>query len=49
MKTAPKPPQTSMEQFNDFARRIIAVPKAEVEERARGYVKTRKRKRHRKS
>jgi hypothetical protein len=38
-------PATALERFTEFARRIVAVPKAEVDEKAREYAKTRKKRR----
>jgi hypothetical protein len=36
-----KPPQTEWERFNDFAQKIISVPKKEIDRRAAAYKKQR--------
>lgn len=38
------PPQTLFERFADFARRIVAVPKSEVEKKMRDLERRKKRK-----
>lgn len=43
-----KPPPSDMDRFTEFARRIVAVPKAEVDEKSREYQKTRRAKRAKK-
>lgn len=40
-------PPTPFERLTDFARRIVAVPKAEVDKRAKEYARTRKKNRRR--
>lgn len=41
----PNDKQTAFEKLRDFARRIVSVPKAEIDEQARTYNRKRKRKR----
>ena len=36
-----KPPQTEWERFNDFAQKVIAVPKKEIDRRQAEYLKRR--------
>jgi len=38
-------PPTPFERFTDLARRIVTVPKAEIDKRAKVYARTRKKKR----
>jgi hypothetical protein len=44
-RASPDPPssQTAFERFEEFARRVISVPKTEIEERERLYREGRKR------
>jgi len=48
-RASPDPPdsQTPFERFEAFARKVLAVPKAEMEERERIYRETRKREKDR--
>ena len=44
-KTGDKPPAEKQEAFKDFVRRIVAVPKSELEEEELRYQQERKKKR----
>ncbi len=47
-KPRPPPERSSFQRFTDFTRRLMSVPKAEIDERAREY-EQRKRERKRKA
>ena len=47
-KPRPPPEQTAFQRFTEFTRRLMGVPKSEIDERAREYErKKRERQRHR--
>lgn len=39
----PTPPETPFQRFEEFARKVLSVPKAEIDERERAYRESRKR------
>ncbi len=44
-----RPPLTPFQRFTDFARRLIAVPKAEIDEKAREYERRKKERKRRRA